>query len=158
MQSDLGSAPASGAANRRLAGWPCGGRSSLNGERLLLPLKWRTRASATAPEAGALPTQLHRYGLVQLAMHRAIARKIRREPKLYNVARRNLARWERKRGSCPAPFREWKEILVENDVDTVLRIISRTDEESDRLRQSSPFCGVLSQGEVEAIWASYDAE
>jgi hypothetical protein len=33
--------------------------------------------------------------LVDLAMHRAIARKIRREPRLYSRARRTLARWEK---------------------------------------------------------------
>lgn len=94
--------------------------------------------------------------LVDLAMHRAIARKIRREPKLYGRARRNLARWERVKRACPAPLREWKEILRRNDMRTVLRIITRADGEGDRLRQSSPFCGILTQRERNAIWARYD--
>jgi hypothetical protein len=42
------------------------------------------------------PVRSHQWiDLVDLAMHRAIARKIRREPALYHRARRTLARWER---------------------------------------------------------------
>jgi hypothetical protein len=94
--------------------------------------------------------------LVDLAMHRAIARKIRREPKLYSRARRNLAHWEKVKRACPPPLREWKEILRNNDMKTVLRILTRADEEGDRLRQSSPFCGILTERERDAIWARYD--
>jgi hypothetical protein len=94
--------------------------------------------------------------LVELAMHRAIVRKIRREPKLYKRARRTLARWEKVRRACPPPLKEWKEILRENDMNTVLRILVRPDDEGQRLRSTAPFCGILSQREVEAIWARYD--
>ena len=89
--------------------------------------------------------------LVDLAMHRAMARKIRREPKLFK-----LARWEKSKRACPPPLREWKEILRNNDMETVLRIATRADEHGDRLRQTSPFCGILTDREREAIWARYD--
>jgi len=94
--------------------------------------------------------------LVDLAMHRAIARKIRREPKLFGRAKRTLTRWEKVKGACPPPLREWKEILRHNDMPAVLRIITRADQEGDRLRSTAPFCGILTQREVEAIWARYD--
>ncbi len=94
--------------------------------------------------------------LVDLAMHRAMARKIRRDPQLYKRARRNLTRWERLKRACPPPLREWKEILQKNDMSTVLRIMTRADEAGDRLRQASPFCGILTDRERQAIWARYD--
>ena len=80
-------------------------------------------------------------------MHRAIARKIRREPKLYRRANRTLARWEKVKRACPPPLREWKQILRDNDMNAVLRIITRADEEGNRLRSIAPFCGILSEQE-----------
>jgi hypothetical protein len=94
--------------------------------------------------------------LVDLAMHRAIARKIRRQPRLFIRAQRTLARWEKIKRACPPPLREWKQILRDNDMNCVLRIMSRADEEGNRLRQSSPFCGILTEKEREAIWLHYD--
>ncbi|HMP83799.1 MAG TPA: hypothetical protein PKA41_13960 [Verrucomicrobiota bacterium] len=94
--------------------------------------------------------------LVDLAMHRAIARKIRREPQLFKRASRTLARWEKAKRACPPPLREWKQILRENDMNTVLRIITRLDEEGNRLRSTAPFCDILTEQEVKAIWARYD--
>jgi hypothetical protein len=93
---------------------------------------------------------------VELAMHRAIARKIRRQPRLYRRARRNLARWARVKRACPAPLREWKEILANYNMDAVLRILTRRGEEGNRLRSTAPFCDILTSQEVEAIWARYD--
>ena len=95
--------------------------------------------------------------LVDLAMHRAMVRKIRREPKLFNRARRTLARWERMKRGLPPCLREWKAILAEKDVGEVLRIVTQANEEGDRLRQASPFCGILTEREREAIWARYDS-
>lgn len=94
--------------------------------------------------------------LVDLVLHRAMARKIRRQPELFNRARRNIARWEKRKRGCPQPLREWKQILRENDMGKVLRIMTRADEEGNRLRQASPFCGILTEQEREAIWARYD--
>ena len=94
--------------------------------------------------------------MVDLAMHRAMARRIRRQPELYDRARRTLARWERVKRACPAPLREWKDILRSKDREIVLKIITRADEEGDRLRQSSPFCDILTTRERDAIWAHYD--
>lgn len=94
--------------------------------------------------------------LVDLVIHRAIARKIRREPKLYQRARRRLAPWEKFKRACPPPLREWKQILRENDMKTVLRIITRPDEEGNRLRSTAPFCDILTEQEVKAIWSRHD--
>jgi hypothetical protein len=94
--------------------------------------------------------------LVDLAMHRAIARKVRREPGLFLRARRTLARWERAKRACPPPLREWKQILGNNDMNAVLRILTRRDDEGNRLRSTAPFCGILTPREIQAIWARYD--
>ena len=105
------------------------------------------------------PVRSHQWiDFVDLMAHRAIARKIRREPKLFSRARRNIARWEKARRACPPPLREWKEILRNNDMATVLRLITRADEEGDRLRSISPFCGILTEEEQKAIWSRYDQE
>lgn len=93
---------------------------------------------------------------VDLAVHRAIARKIRRQPGLYRLAGRRLAHWERVKRACPAPLREWKDILRNNDMNTVLELITRADERGATLRSTAPFCDVLTECEVKAIWARYD--
>lgn len=94
--------------------------------------------------------------LVDLAICRAIARKIRRQPALFKRARLTLARWEKARRSCPSPLREWKEILRNNDMNVVLRILTRPDSEGQRLRSTAPFCDILTDREIRAIWARYD--
>jgi hypothetical protein len=105
------------------------------------------------------PIRSHQWiDYVDLMMHRAMARKIRRRPTLFSTAGRNIARWEKNRGSCSTPLLEWKKILKENDMRAVLLMITRANEEGNRLRQSSPFVGVLTQAEVRAIWSRYDKE
>jgi hypothetical protein len=96
--------------------------------------------------------------LVDLAMHRAIARKIRREPILYKRARRTLARWEKRHGSSTAPWREWKNLLRSEDMNSVLRILTRDDDEGQRLRSTAPFCGILTERKMDAVRARYDPE
>ena len=93
---------------------------------------------------------------VDLALHRAIARKIRREPRLFKRAQSTLARWERVKRACPPPLREWKQILRDNDMNTVLRILTRPGDEGQRLRSTAPFCDILTAQEVRAVWARYD--
>jgi len=94
--------------------------------------------------------------LVDLAMHRAIARKIRRNPALFKRASRTLSRWEKAKRACPPPLREWKEILRDNDMSAVLKLITRPGDEGNRLRSTAPFCDILTTTEVKAIWARYD--
>lgn len=94
--------------------------------------------------------------LVDLAVHRAVARKIRRQPTLFNRAYRTLARWEKAKRACPPPLQEWKQILRDNDMNTVLRLLTRPDDEGQRLRSTAPFCDILTNQEVRDIWARYD--
>ena len=103
------------------------------------------------------PVRSHQWiDLVDLAMHRAIVRKIRREPSLYKRARRTLAGWEKRHRASMRSWLEWKLLLARNDMTAVLRILTRTDDEGQRLRSTAPFCGILTRQEIEAIWARYD--
>ena len=105
------------------------------------------------------PVRSHQWiDFVDLMVHRAIARKIRREPKLYRRARRRLACWEKAKRACPPPLREWKQILAKKGMNEVLRILTRADDEGNRLRSTAPFCDVLTEAEVNAIWDRYDQE
>ena len=79
-----------------------------------------------------------------LMMHRIIAERLRAEPALLDIPRANLARW-----NCPdrAWWREWSAVL-EMPLDEIIAIMLRDDEEGCRMRQSSPFAGILSPQEV----------
>lgn len=82
-----------------------------------------------------------------LALHRAVAARIRAEPALFDQARAVLERWL---GMTPAHLRpaleEWRG-LFDDGVDAALAMAAEESERGDRLRKSSPFCGVLSHQE-----------
>jgi hypothetical protein len=79
-----------------------------------------------------------------LMMHRIIAERLRGNPALLEVARGNMARWNcQDRGW----WREWSVILQQPLAD-IVALLERDDEEACRLRQSSPFAGVLTPQEV----------
>lgn len=80
-----------------------------------------------------------------LAMHLAIAEKVRRNPRLLDVARENIRRW-RRRGVDVSAFAEWEAILDRGIAET-LRVLADPSEEAARLRQSTPFTGILTPKE-----------
>jgi len=87
---------------------------------------------------------------ISLEMGRCVATRLRQQPDLLNVARDNLDRWKRRNSSTPSLlrcYREWEEIL-ERPLAEVCRLLDSDNEESRRLRQNSPFAGVLSAKEV----------
>ena len=89
-----------------------------------------------------------------LAMHAVIARKIERDPKLLEVARDNIERWRAKQqATMPAWLDEWRQILDQPWQD-VAALITEPSENAARLRQSSPFAGVLTNQER---WRIYEA-
>jgi hypothetical protein len=90
--------------------------------------------------------------LVNRDMCLAIAKKIRRNPRLMRIPRANLQRWRKKnRGLAPAQ-REWETILRRNPVERVLEILTQNNDEGQRLRQSDPFVGILSEEERRACF------
>lgn len=78
-----------------------------------------------------------------LAMDRLIAQHLRHDPSLLGKARKVLERWLQScDGSVRPTLEEWRSIL-DGPFDLVLEALEGDDEKSVRLRQSSPFCGIL---------------
>ncbi|MDR3557809.1 MAG: hypothetical protein P4L55_23880 [Syntrophobacteraceae bacterium] len=89
-----------------------------------------------------------------LALHGLIAKKVRDNPALLDKARDNLRRWQESNESPSLAFAEWAQILT-NPVDQVAQFLEERSERANRLRQSSPFCGILSESERRAIYESF---
>ncbi len=89
-----------------------------------------------------------------LALHRAIAAKLRAEPALLQVALDNLDRWHPDGGSTRAYFDEWRQILRQ-PLDVVLNTIVDEGERMTALRQSTPFSDILDPKERWAIYRQF---
>jgi len=90
-----------------------------------------------------------------LALHCKIKRKIDQNPDFLETPRRNLARWsESASGPVPAYINEWREILDQPWPDVAVFITSFSDE-AVRLRQSSPFAGVLNPKERKQVYDAF---
>jgi hypothetical protein len=89
-----------------------------------------------------------------LALHDAIAAKIETDPELLTVARANLVRWISRAPS--GALVEWLDLLDRTPVDDLLRLLRSEGDYAARLRQSSPFAGILTPQERMAILRRYD--
>jgi hypothetical protein len=90
-----------------------------------------------------------------LALHEAVAARLEAHPELLDVARRNLARWL-SHGTQGALL-EWQALLDRVSVSEVVTLLRSESETAARLRQSSPFAGVLTPEERRAILRRHDA-
>ena len=88
---------------------------------------------------------------VSLAYHTEIASRIERDPTLVKVAIANLDRWRELKGYEERGCVEWRRILSELNTADLVSILRSRSEESKRLRQSTPFTGILTQAERRAI-------
>ncbi|PKM16338.1 MAG: hypothetical protein CVV12_03575 [Gammaproteobacteria bacterium HGW-Gammaproteobacteria-2] len=94
----------------------------------------------------------HRLDQRSLALHQAIAGALRRDPSLVQKAKGNLDRWEK---TAPGPWiAEWRAVL-DGPFDALLALLVASDENAVRMRQSSPFAGVLTEAERRAIYKSH---
>jgi hypothetical protein len=87
---------------------------------------------------------------VGLEIARRVAARLRASPDLLSVARENLARWSRTNANTPSLLRcyaEWTRIL-ERPLDDICDVLCAENEEGQRLRQNSPFAGILSPSEL----------
>jgi hypothetical protein len=91
-----------------------------------------------------------------LAMHCVIAERLRREPdSVVAKARENLARWRARAGTdAPGYLEEWARILSQPWAQ-IAGVMTDPGEEGTRLRQSSPFAGVLTSAERRTIYAAF---
>lgn len=79
-----------------------------------------------------------------LEQDRATAAALRRHPELMQLARERLAHWSKQDGEAPHPaLVEWSDILFFLTVDQIADFLESQTPKANRLRQSSPFAGVL---------------
>jgi hypothetical protein len=91
-----------------------------------------------------------------LALHRLIAKKIEASPALLDKARDNLHRWQQASASPSPALAEWEQV-IRGPIHQVIALLIQPSERATRLRQSSPFCGILTDAERRAIYESYSA-
>ena len=90
-----------------------------------------------------------------LDMDRLIAQRLRENPAVLDKARGVLAKWMTSCDASVRPvFEEWRAIL-DGPISGVFAVLEGEDERSMRLRQSNPFCGVLTPAERTAILMSH---
>lgn len=90
------------------------------------------------------------------ALHRKIAEKLRNNPSLWHIPKRNIAKWKSRRGILTPAVREWEHILNTNPKEQILSILESDSEKSVRLRSSSPFTGILTDSERKRIFEFYN--
>ncbi len=92
-----------------------------------------------------------------LAFHRLISAKLRQQPDLVEKARGNIARWLKICSAGVEPtLLEWQGVLA-GSFDQIVAQLEATDERATRLRQSSPFTGILTQSERLKIIREFQA-
>ncbi len=90
-----------------------------------------------------------------LALHEAMAEKLRHDPELIQAARATAQRWLSRPGYENHPaLREWLSLL-DLPLLSLIKVMLDPSEEGARLRQSSPFVGILTEEERLAIFAKY---
>ena len=87
---------------------------------------------------------------ISLELGRRVAGRLRQQPELLQVAQDNIDRWTRLNSNAPALVRcyaEWRGILT-HSLEEICQLLTSETEEARRLRQNSPFAGVLAASEV----------
>jgi len=87
---------------------------------------------------------------VSLELARRIADGLPEHPEWLEYARANLDRWSRRNNDAPSLLRcyqEWRELLAQPIPEIVRNLTADTDE-GQRIRQNSPFAGILTPAEV----------
>jgi len=94
-----------------------------------------------------------------LELNRLVAEKIRQYPELIDFVRNKLDQTlseSHLSDSCKDALREWQTILTSHSLNEILEILTQDSYEGQRLRQSTPFSGVLSQQERLDIFRCYE--
>ena len=74
---------------------------------------------------------------------RRVAMLIRRQPEVINHARRNLKKWAARWGELTPAWLEWEQLLRMLTPAQVADFLESSTPKANRLRQSSPFIGIL---------------
>lgn len=78
-----------------------------------------------------------------LALPRLVAEKIRRNPDLLQHVKTTLTRWQTHVDAASQPYLKQWEALINQGLDTCLQVCIEESHMATALRQSSPFCGIL---------------
>jgi hypothetical protein len=89
-----------------------------------------------------------------LALHQAIAGKLRQNPELLSIARNNIERWSQRRSRSQPYLEAWREIL-DLPFPKLLDLIEQDSPRMADLRQSTPFAGILDPRERWRIYESF---
>jgi hypothetical protein len=90
-----------------------------------------------------------------LALHRAIAAKLRADPSLLEIASSNLDRWSLANGRSQPYWDAWREIL-RLPLPAILELLEEESERMTAMRQATPFAGVLDPHERWAIYRDFE--
>ena len=149
----------------RPRGRPATGRALSAAERMR---RYRARQRAAGlrpvvrlqPEISAITSGALQHRIIEarsLAMHCLAARKVDKNPQLLAGVRQNLEKWRsRYADDIPRALDEWSAILKQPWPE-IAALITDPGERATRLRQSTPFAGVLSTKERERIYAAFRA-
>lgn len=86
-----------------------------------------------------------------LALHSAVAERIRADPSLVERAKQRVDDWLRDGTTSKAYGEAWRDILA-RPPDEVARFLEDPGERARQLRQTSPFAGVLDPRTRWAVW------
>lgn len=85
-------------------------------------------------------------------LHKEIAKKLENNPRLWDIPKNNIIKWQKGGRKLTPAFIEWEHILKTKTRKQILAILLSGSEESTRLRSSSPFAGVLNENERKKIF------
>jgi len=94
-----------------------------------------------------------------LELNRLVVEKIRQKPELMDFVRQNLDRTLIEpilSESCKNALQEWRTIFSLRSFDEILGILVEDSDEGQRLRQSTPFTGILNQRERLEVFRRYE--
>lgn len=95
------------------------------------------------------------------ALGAAVGEHLKQTPSLVRVARDQIGRWEENAvansdGRVLRALKEWRTLLDELTLDQLIELLREDSTRAARLRQSSPFAGLLPDGERAAILAHFE--
>jgi len=77
-----------------------------------------------------------------LALHAAVAERLREDPEILGRACRKLGEWLSRGGRSTPLWMRWREVL-NRPIDDIAAFLTERSEEAAWLRKASPFAGVL---------------
>ena len=86
-----------------------------------------------------------------LALHRAVAERLRAQPELIDAARRRVEAWQRER-TVAAYYADAWATLLDGDREHLLAMLTDPSEEAIALRHVTPFAGVVDPRTRWQIW------